>query len=35
MTFVKAELLDKAIDGDKLSGWNNIVKECKMMTYCD
>lgn len=32
-TFAKSELLIKAIDGKKVTGWNNIVKECKTVSF--
>jgi len=31
--FTDNELLHKAINGDKVTGWNNIVKECKAITF--
>ena len=32
-TFVDQELLKQAVQGDKVTGWNNIVKECKAITF--
>ena len=33
--FTDNELLKKAIDGDKVTGWNNIIKECKAVKFED
>ena len=32
-TFSEEALLQKAVSGDKVSGWNNIVKECKSLKF--
>ena len=32
-TFAQTELLSKAIVGNKVTGWNNIVKECKSFSF--
>lgn len=32
-TFADQELLKKAVQGDKVTGWNNIVKECKAISF--
>eukprot|EP00354_Favella_ehrenbergii_P009596 CAMPEP_0170455696 /NCGR_PEP_ID=MMETSP0123-20130129/3570_1 /TAXON_ID=182087 /ORGANISM="Favella ehrenbergii, Strain Fehren 1" /LENGTH=76 /DNA_ID=CAMNT_0010718911 /DNA_START=39 /DNA_END=269 /DNA_ORIENTATION=- len=32
-TFVDHELFAKAVAGDKVTGWNNIVKECRNITF--
>ena len=32
-TFVDNQLIKHAIGGDKVTGWNNIVKECKSVSF--
>jgi len=32
-TFANEELLKKAINADKVTGWNNIVKECRPVSF--
>lgn len=32
-TFVETELLSHAVTGDKVTGWNNMVKECKSVSF--